>query len=103
MHHYQIVIYWNEEEADFAAEIPELSGCIGYGPTHQAALEHVQQLAEDWLAEARAEDRSIPEPQGRLLDEPAKQGRGGRRLERIEKRRRKREQARRARDAGEKS
>ena len=54
MHHYQIVIYWNEEEADFAAEIPELSGCIGYGPTHQAALEPVQQLAEDWLAEARA-------------------------------------------------
>ena len=101
MHHYQIVIYWNEEEGDFAAEAPELSGCIGYGPTHEVALEAVQKLVEDWLAEAEADGHPIPEPQGRLLDEPAKQGRAGRRLERIEQRRHKREQARRKRDSGE--
>ena len=101
MHHYQIVIYWNEAEADFAAEVPELSGCIAYGPTHKVALEAVQKLVENWLAEAQADGHPIPDPQGRLQDEPAKQGRAGRRLERIEQRRHKREQARRKRDSGE--
>jgi predicted RNase H-like HicB family nuclease len=101
MHRYQIVIYWNEGEGDFAAEVPELSGCIGYGSTHEAALEAAHKLVEDWLAEAEADGHPIPEPQGRLSDEPAKQGRAGRRLERIEKRRRKREQARREKDSGE--
>ena len=99
MHNYQIVIYWNEKEGDFAAEVPELSGCIAYGPTHEAALEAVQKRVEVWLAEARADGHPIPEPQGRLRLEPAKQGRAGRRLERIEQRRRKRDQARSERDS----
>ncbi|NKB72320.1 MAG: hypothetical protein GKR89_35025 [Candidatus Latescibacteria bacterium] len=99
MHNYQIIIYWNEKEQDFAAEAPELSGCVAYGPTHEEALEAVQQQVATWLAEARADNHPIPQPQGRLPLQPPKQGRGARRLERSEKRRRRREQARSERDS----
>lgn len=64
---YEVIIYWSGEDEAFVAEIPELPGCAADGTTPQEALANVQVVAKEWIETARALDRAIPEPRGRLL------------------------------------
>jgi predicted RNase H-like HicB family nuclease len=49
MNKYEIILYWSEEDEAFIAEVPELPGCAGDGPTRQEALTNV--AATPWLAD----------------------------------------------------
>jgi predicted RNase H-like HicB family nuclease len=64
---YEIILYWNNEDDAFIAEVPELAGCAADGATRQEALSNVEIVIAEWLETARELGRPIPEPKGRLL------------------------------------
>ena len=66
MLHYQINIYWSEEDETYLAEVPELPGCMADGETYRAALENVQVIMQEWIDTARELGREIPTPQAKL-------------------------------------
>lgn len=58
MNKYEIIIYWSEEDTAFVAEVPELPGCIGHGPTQEATLANAQEAghgARVWRLDSRTE------------------------------------------------
>lgn len=66
MSHYQINIYWSQEDESFLAEVPELAGCIADGETPHAALANVQVVISEWIETARELGREIPTPKAEL-------------------------------------
>lgn len=64
---YEVIIYWSEPDEAFIAEVPELSGCMADGETHQEALAQVESVIGDWIETAKTLGRPIPEPKGRLM------------------------------------
>jgi predicted RNase H-like HicB family nuclease len=66
-YHYEIIIYWSEEDQTFIAEVPELPGCAADGGTYQEALAHVQVIIQEWIETAKELGRPIPQPRGRLM------------------------------------
>lgn len=67
MNKYEIIIYWNENDKVFVAEIPELKGCLAHGDTHDEALKNVKEVAEEWLNIADEKGWEIPVPKGKLV------------------------------------
>lgn len=64
---YEVIIYWSEEDQEFIAEVPELSGCAADGATYQEALANVEVIIQEWIETAKELGRPIPEPKGRLI------------------------------------
>jgi predicted RNase H-like HicB family nuclease len=64
---YEIVIYWNEPDQAFVAEVPELPGCMADGPSYREALESAESAIGEWIDTAASLGREIPRPRGRLL------------------------------------
>ncbi len=67
MLHYEIILYWSEEDQAFIAEVLELPGCAADGETYQEALQIVEVIIQEWIETAKDLGRSIPEPKGRLM------------------------------------
>ncbi len=67
MSKYEIIIYWNEEDQAFIAEVPELPGCAADGATYKEALTNVEVIIQEWIETAKELGRSIPQPKGRLV------------------------------------
>lgn len=67
MDHYEIIIYWSDEDGVFVAEVPELPGCMAHGASRQEALANVDDAMNLWLDTAREFGRPIPEPKGARL------------------------------------
>ncbi len=67
MLHYEIILYWGEEDKAFIAEVPELPGCAADGETYQEALQNVEIIMQEWIETAEELGRPIPEPKGRLM------------------------------------
>jgi predicted RNase H-like HicB family nuclease len=67
MFHYEIILYWSEEDAAFIAEVPELPGCAADGKTYQEAVQNVELIMQEWIETAREIGRPIPEPKRRLM------------------------------------
>ena len=67
MNKYEIIIYWNETDKIFIAEIPELKGCIAHGQSQDEALKEVSIVAEEWMEIAKEKGWEIPQPKGRLI------------------------------------
>ncbi len=65
--HYEIIIYWSEDDKAFIAEVPELSGCMADGQSYIEAVKNVEVVIEDWIETAKLIGRIIPEPKGRLI------------------------------------
>lgn len=65
--HYEINLYWSEEDQAFIAEVPELPGCAADGETYQEALQNVEFIMQEWIETAQELGRSIPEPKQRLM------------------------------------
>lgn len=65
--HYEIILYWSDEDRVFVAEVPELSGCTAHGNSQSEALQNIQDAMALWLEAARAANLSIPQPKGRRL------------------------------------
>ena len=64
---YEVIIYWSKDDDAFVAEVPELPGCAADGSTYAEALQNVETVIDEWIETARALNRTIPEPRGRLL------------------------------------
>jgi predicted RNase H-like HicB family nuclease len=67
MHKYEIVIFWDEQDKIFVAEVPELAGCAAHGKTPSEAAQNVNDAIDLWLETAREFGDEIPEPKSRLL------------------------------------
>ena len=67
MDHYEIIIYWSEQDKAFIADVPELPGCMAHGATHEDALNNAKQAMALWLEAARAEGEPVPHPRGHRL------------------------------------
>ena len=64
---YEIIIYWNEEDNAYIAEVPELAGCMADGDTYQQALKNAEVIIEEWIETAKELKRPIPQPKGKLV------------------------------------
>ena len=64
---YEIIIYWNEKDMAFVAEVPELPGCMNDGRTYQEAIANVEIVIQQWIETAKELGRTIRVPWGRLL------------------------------------
>ena len=67
MEHYEIIIYWSEEDAVYVAEVPELPGCMAHGDSHEAALVNVKEAMGLWIEVARERGQVVPTPKGGRL------------------------------------
>lgn len=65
--HYEIIIFWSDEDRAFLADVPELPGCMAHGSTHEDALRNAQDAIRLWLETAEEDGRAIPQPKGRRL------------------------------------
>jgi predicted RNase H-like HicB family nuclease len=65
MLHYEIILFWNEEDAAFVAEVPELPGCAADGETYQEALHNVEIVMQEWIETAKDLGRLIPQARRR--------------------------------------
>lgn len=64
---YEVIIYWNEEDQAFIAEVPELPGCSADGENYQEALQNLEIIMQEWIETANALGRPIPQPKGRSM------------------------------------
>jgi len=63
---YELVVYWSDPDGCCLVEVPELPGCMADGSTRAQAVQNAEQVIAEWLETARALNRPIPEPRGRL-------------------------------------
>jgi predicted RNase H-like HicB family nuclease len=67
MHKYEIIIYWDNRDNIYIADVPELPGCSAHGNTYNEALDNVNEAIELWINTAKEFDDPIPEPKGARL------------------------------------
>ena len=67
MHKYEIIIYWDNRDNIYIADVPELSGCAAHGKTYSEALGNVNEAIELWINTAKEFGDPIPEPKGARL------------------------------------
>ena len=67
MHKYEIIIYWDNRDNIYIADVPELSGCSAHGKTYNEALDNVNEAIELWINTAKEFGDPIPEPKGARL------------------------------------
>lgn len=68
MSDYAISIFYDEEDGDYIAVVPDLKGCTAFGDTPEEALRQIQIAKEGWLEVARKHGDPIPEPRWRPED-----------------------------------
>lgn len=68
---YAINIFWSDEDGEYIAIVPDLSGCSASGATPEEALKEVQIAKGLWLESAKDHGDPLPEPRWRP-DEAAK-------------------------------
>ena len=44
MYKYEIIIYWDEQDRLYIADVPELPGCSAHGKTYNEALDNAKEL-----------------------------------------------------------
>lgn len=64
---YEMVIYWSNDDQRFIVEVPELPGCVADGTDYQDAVKNAEIVIAEWLETAKAMNRPIPQPAGRLM------------------------------------
>ena len=67
MSKYEIIIFWSEEDKLYIADVPELSGCMSHGDSHEAALANAKEAIELWIETAKEFGDPIPKPKGQRL------------------------------------
>jgi len=64
---YEIIIYWDNQDNIFVAEVPDLPGCSAHGKTQVAAVQNVNDAVELWLETAHQFGDEIPQPRRHQL------------------------------------
>ena len=67
MNHFEIIIYWSDEDQAFIADVPEMPGCMAHGDTHEQALAEVKLAMALWIEACQAAGRTVPQPRGSRL------------------------------------
>ena len=67
MNHFEIIIYWSDEDQTFVADVPELPGCMAHGDSHEQALAEVKEAMALWIEAAQASGRAVPQARGSRL------------------------------------
>jgi predicted RNase H-like HicB family nuclease len=62
---YHINVFYSDVDGGYIADIPDLEACSAFGASAEEALAEVEKAREAWLAAAREEGRTIPEPRYR--------------------------------------
>ncbi len=65
--HYEMIVWWSDEDAAHVVEVPELPGCMAHGITRQEAIAHAEEAIKFWIKTAKEDGELIPEPKGRLV------------------------------------
>lgn len=63
--HYNINLFWSDEDACWIADVPDLRPCSAHGDTPSEAIAEVEIAIELWLEGARENGFPIPEPRYR--------------------------------------
>jgi len=63
--HYNINVYWSDEDACWIADVPDLRPCSAHGGTPEEAIANVGDAIEGWLAVAHDRGFPVPEPRYR--------------------------------------
>jgi predicted RNase H-like HicB family nuclease len=63
--HYNINVYWSDEDGLWIADAPDLKYCSSHGETPEEAIANIKDAIEGWLAVARDRGFPIPEPRYR--------------------------------------
>jgi predicted RNase H-like HicB family nuclease len=63
--HYNINVYWSDEDNCWIADVPDLRPCSAHGDTPEQAIAHVADAIEGRLAVAHDRGFPIPEPRYR--------------------------------------
>jgi len=66
MNNYEIIVYWNADDAAFIAEVPELAGCMADGQSYTEAVQNAEIAVDEWIETARIMGRVIPAARGKL-------------------------------------
>jgi predicted RNase H-like HicB family nuclease len=61
---YEVILYWDNNDSIFIAEIPELAGCMAQGLSKKEALKNAEKAAQFWLQTAKEDNQEIPVPKG---------------------------------------
>jgi len=64
---YEIILWWEEEDDCYIAEVPELPGCMAHGDTEERALKEIKIAIGLWIETAEANKETIPKPKGKKL------------------------------------
>ena len=64
---YEIIIYWDNDDQIFVAEVPDLPGCMAHGKTRIEAAQQVSEAIELWLETAKEFGDKVPEPRRHQL------------------------------------
>jgi len=67
MYKYEIIIYWDNQDQAYIAEVPELPGCFVHGGTYDDALRNAKEAIQLWLDTAKEFGDPIPEAKGQRL------------------------------------
>ena len=65
--HYEIILWWSNDDEAFVAEVPELPGCMAHGKTRALAIKSAEQAIDLWIETAHEMNRPVPESKGRLM------------------------------------
>jgi predicted RNase H-like HicB family nuclease len=63
--HYNINVYWLDEDDCWIADVPDVRPCSAHGATPEEAIANVRDAIEGWLAVARDRGFPVPEPRYR--------------------------------------
>ena len=59
---YPILIFWDEADRLYVADVPDIKYCSAHGETSEDALREVRAALADILADARARGIELPPP-----------------------------------------
>lgn len=67
MYKYEIIIYWDNQDGVYIAEVPELPACSAHGNTYNEALDNAKEAIQLWIDTAKEFDDPVAEPKGQRL------------------------------------
>jgi len=67
MYKYEIIIYWDDQDRVYIADVPELPGCSAHGKTYDKTLKNAKEAIQLWIDTAKEFGDPVPEPKGRRL------------------------------------
>jgi predicted RNase H-like HicB family nuclease len=62
---YHINLFWSPRDECWVADVPDLKSCAAFGDTPEEAVAEARIAIDGWLATARANDMTVPEPRYR--------------------------------------